>query len=341
MAGKSISGARGFILGVLGWGALWGAAMGLCLFAPRLLRDHHATPSTGLGWLMFAAVLFGVFGAIGALCSLLAALGVVGWQVGRRRLYRDVGWTVGLTIGALLPPVYIAAAAAVESGTFKHVVSADRYARYAPAGIGVYVVFCGVLRLVYRWILGRRLRPPTTWLAVGLAALALSGAVVLPLRVPTPARSAAPRSTPLVARPRATGSAPPLLFLGLDGGNWETLEPMLARGALPTFGRLILQGIRGDMQAPWPPYWSVPAWATILTAHSPEENGVFGDMMLEVPGLPDLVVPTDVDLLLDPFFLPEFTLADWGDVHIRIHRAAPCIRRRCGSCFRGPASRRA
>src|SRR5207249_2507375 len=81
-------------------------------------------------------VLLGVFGAIGALCSLLAALIVVGWQVGRRRLYRDVGWTVGLTMGALLPPVYLAAAAAVESGTFKHVVSAKHYARYAPAAIG-------------------------------------------------------------------------------------------------------------------------------------------------------------------------------------------------------------
>src|SRR2546430_1851390 len=68
---------------------------------------------------------------------------------------------------------------------------------------------------------------------------------------------------------------------------------------------------------PWPPYWSVPAWAAILTAHSPEENGVFGDMIVEAPGLPDLVAPTDVDLLLDPFFLLEFTLADWGVVHLR------------------------
>ena len=85
---------------------------------------------------------------------------------------------------------------------------------------------------------------------------------------------------------------------------------MLARGALPTFGRLVSEGIRGNMQAVWPPYWSVPAWAAILTAHSPEENGVFGDMMVEVPGLPDLVAPTDVDLLLDPFFLLEFTLSD-------------------------------
>jgi len=317
VARRSITGALGFILGVLGWGALWGAAMGLCLFAPRLLQDHHADPSTALGWLTFAAVLLGVFGAIGALCSLLAALIVVGWQVGRRRLFRDVGWTVGLTIGALLPPVYLAAAAAVEAGTFKHVVSAKHYARYAPAAIGAYLVFCVVLRLAYRWVLGRRARPPTTSLAVGLAATALAGAAVLPLRVSIPARPEGPSATTLIARRGATGSAPPLLFVGLDGGNWETLEPMLARGALPAFGRLVSEGIRSDMHAVWPPYWSVPAWAAILTAHSPEENGVFGDMMVEVPGLPDLVAPTDVDLLLDPFFLLEFTLSDWGVVHIR------------------------
>ena len=317
VSGKSIARALRFILGVLGWGGLWGGAMGLCLFAPRLLQDHHASPTSGSSWLMFAAVLLGVFGAIGALCSLLAASAVVGWQIARRRVYRDVGWTLGLAIGALLPLTYLAAAAAVESGTFKHVVSAGRYASDAPAAIAVYFVFCVVLRLVYRWVLGRQARPPTTALAVGLAATALAGAVVLPLRIPTPARSEGPSATPLVARSGTTGSAPPLLFVGLDGGNWETLEPMLARGALPTFGRLIAEGMRGDMQAPWPPYWSVPAWAAILTAHSPEENGVFGDMMVEAPGLPDLVAPTDVDLLLDPFFLLEFTLADWGVVHLR------------------------
>src|SRR5437870_5659368 len=103
-----------FILSVLGWGGLWGGAMGLCLFAPRLLQDHHASPTSGSSWLMFAAVLLGVFGAIGALCALLAASAVVGWQIARRRVYRDVGWTLGLAIGALLPLTYLAAAAAVE-----------------------------------------------------------------------------------------------------------------------------------------------------------------------------------------------------------------------------------
>lgn len=316
-AGDGFRGASRFILGVLGWGALWGAAMGACFLAPRLLQDHHANPSTALSWLAIVAVLLGTFGVIGSLCSVFAALMVVGWQVGRRRLYRDVPWTIGLALGALLPPVYLAAAAAVESGTFKRVVSADRYATSAPSAIGVFVVFCAVLRLIYRWVIGRRARPPTSSLAVSLAAIALAGAAVLPLRVPIPARSEGPSATTLTARPGAAASPPPLLFIGLDGGNWETLEPMLSRGALPAFGRLVSEGIRGDMHALWPPYWSVPAWATILTGRSPEENGVFGDMIVQAPGLPDLVAPADVDLLLDPFFLLEFTLADWEVVHIR------------------------
>src|SRR5207237_1357396 len=111
--------------------------MGLCLFAPRLLQDHHADPSTALGWLTFAAVLL--------------------------------------------------------------------------------------------WVVARPARPPATSLAVGLAATALAGAAVLPLRVSIPARPESPSATTLIARPGATGGAPPLLFVGLDGGNWETLEPMLAR----------------------------------------------------------------------------------------------------------------
>ena len=139
---ERIKGAVRLLLGVLRWGALWGAAAGMWLLAPALLREHHASLTIGPTWLAAAAALLTACGVVGSLCSLFAGLIVAGWQVGRRRPYRDVGWVFGLAIGALLVPVYLAAGAAIEWGNFRRVVSATEYARYGPAAIGVYLLVC-------------------------------------------------------------------------------------------------------------------------------------------------------------------------------------------------------
>jgi predicted AlkP superfamily phosphohydrolase/phosphomutase len=107
-------------------------------------------------------------------------------------------------------------------------------------------------------------------------------------------------------------SAAPLLFIGLDGGNWRTLQPLLDSGRLPILKGLIDQGVSGIVEAQWPPYWSGPTWAAILTGHPREATGVHEDLSIVAPGLPVFDLPLEWRPALNPVFVFEYWLLRAG-----------------------------
>lgn len=68
--------------------------------------------------------------------------------------------------------------------------------------------------------------------------------------------------------------APRVLVLGLDGGDWRVLEPLVAQGRMPNLGRLLERGVRGGLASTVPPV-TAPAWASFLTGVNPGKHGVF------------------------------------------------------------------
>ncbi len=58
---------------------------------------------------------------------------------------------------------------------------------------------------------------------------------------------------PLVSAHR-TANTRPLLVIGLDGGDWRALRPLMAEGRVPTLARLAADGVQGQVEALWPPY---------------------------------------------------------------------------------------
>ncbi len=64
-----------------------------------------------------------------------------------------------------------------------------------------------------------------------------------------------------------------LLIIGLDGGTFGLLDPLVAAGELPNLGRLMREGARGELLSTLPPA-TMPAWTSFLTAASPGEHGV-------------------------------------------------------------------
>jgi hypothetical protein len=183
------------------------------------------------------------------------------------------------------------------------------YAYVAPA-IGI-VALVVVTILVYRVLRARPAR--VGGLLATLAAVTVLGALALPWRVTTRPPITASEAGPLVATPdRSRDGAPPVLLVGIDSGNWETLEPGVRAGALPTFARLIDRGVHGEIEALWPPFWSGPAWAAILTGHPQKETGVYGDLTGVAPGLPPFDVPLQSSVLLNPYLLVEWKLLDFG-----------------------------
>src|SRR5439155_1624465 len=123
-----------------------------------------------------------------------------------------------------------------------------------------------------------------------------------------PAVFAAPAAAPmLTSRPGAHHQAP-LIVIGFDGGTWRAIRPVMQRGKAPTFSKLAAAGIEGETPALWPPYWSSPAWAAIVTGHSPEENDVHEDLAATAPGLPMFELPLAFMPTLNPLLAIEYGL---------------------------------
>lgn len=66
---------------------------------------------------------------------------------------------------------------------------------------------------------------------------------------------------------------PKVFVFGIDGGSWNVIDPMLARGELPNLASLHKRGLRGVLRSR-PPALSPVVWTTIFTGHLPPKHGV-------------------------------------------------------------------
>ncbi len=99
--------------------------------------------------------------------------------------------------------------------------------------------------------------------------------------------------TPLAARiavdpPAASfepGAAPRrVLLIGLDGADWRQLDLLMSEGRLPTFRKLVNEGVRAPLRTLLPT-WSPRLWNTVSTGCRPEAHGVLDFTEASVPGL--------------------------------------------------------
>lgn len=68
-------------------------------------------------------------------------------------------------------------------------------------------------------------------------------------------------------------SRPPVIVLGLDGGDWEYLDFLMEKGAMPHLARLRREGTSGDLLTEHPAL-SPLLWTTMMTGASPLEHGI-------------------------------------------------------------------
>lgn len=65
----------------------------------------------------------------------------------------------------------------------------------------------------------------------------------------------------------------PVLFLGLDGADWQLLDPYLRNGTMPNLAALAKEGRTGVFTTIQPPL-SPLVWTTMMTGASPLEHGI-------------------------------------------------------------------
>ena len=124
--------------------------------------------------------------------------------------------------------------------------------------------FCASLLALAALALLPLARPLWARLA-SLAAIVLCAVALWPPRAPRPVDG-----TP---SPGVRLSGAPLLVLGLDGADWDWIEPLMAKGDLPNLAALRARGAWGRL-ATQKPTLSPSLWTTIATGMSPGRHGI-------------------------------------------------------------------
>lgn len=294
----------------IAWGAFWGTALGFWLLVPRLLHVHRLAPQSAVHWLVAYGSSLVFFSVTGALLNMFACVPLVLWQGVRKREYLRSVWVFGLASPPLLAIAYLGWCSVVAWGTFRKLPGIDVYRPYLGFAVGVLAIWVPASLLVYRAIVTRG-RLYGRVLGIGLGVGLIAGFAVLPMRVDGPASPRPAAEAKLRPRERAA-PRPPILFVGIDGATWRTLEPLCERGVTPTLAGFLDRGIHGEVQALWKPYWSAPAWSAILTGHPRETTGIYEDLAMLAPGLPPLQAPLTLDLPLNALFFAEMVLVRQG-----------------------------
>jgi Flp pilus assembly protein TadD len=72
-----------------------------------------------------------------------------------------------------------------------------------------------------------------------------------------------------------------VLLVGLDGADWDVIDPMIARGELPRIARLRRDGVWARLRSSVPTL-SPLLWTTVATGKSPDRHGI-NDFLVEDP----------------------------------------------------------
>jgi predicted AlkP superfamily phosphohydrolase/phosphomutase len=67
---------------------------------------------------------------------------------------------------------------------------------------------------------------------------------------------------------------PTVLIIGLDGATFDNIKPWVEEGKLPTFKRLMDQGVHGTLRSTFPPV-TAPAWTSFMTGKNPGKHGLY------------------------------------------------------------------
>ena len=298
----------------VGWGMLWGIALGLWILAPAVIDTHHLHPEAPSQWVVLLGALTVIFAIVGAVLGFISGFGLSVVESLAGGTFHARTWAYALFTGIAVVVLYAADSFTIHwltygSFNFEPLV----YRSVIVFGLSSVIALV-VLMVLYRAISKRTAQPPPVILARVLTAVAASGALALVL--PSSAASPSPVVVDSLERLPAAAEDVPLVLIALDGGSWRLLGPALEKGAAPTLRHLVERGMSGTVNALWPPYWSGAAWAAIVTGLPRETTGVYEDLAASAPGLPLFQAPLRSALHLNPLFSIRSMLVARGIVSL-------------------------
>ncbi|MBK5260214.1 MAG: alkaline phosphatase family protein [Thermoanaerobaculia bacterium] len=86
---------------------------------------------------------------------------------------------------------------------------------------------------------------------------------------------------------------PPVIFIGLDGADWQLLDRYITAGAMPNLARLVREGSSGVLESEHPPL-SPLLWTSMMTGESPLEHEILDFARFNpVSGAPEPITSTE------------------------------------------------
>lgn len=150
-----------------------------------------------------------------------------------------------------------------------------------------------------------------------------SAAKVSPQVAAKPTEGAAAASTAEVAAHpevvKRSVAGRPVVFVGLDGADWQLLDQLIADGTMPQLGALVAEGTRGVLETEHPPL-SPLLWTTMMTGQSPLAHGIL-DFVHTVadPAAPDRGGRLKEPITSDERRVPAvWNMASWGGKRVAV-----------------------
>jgi len=83
-----------------------------------------------------------------------------------------------------------------------------------------------------------------------------------------------------------------LVIIGLDGGTFDIIRPLSAKGKLPFLQGIMQAGVSGVLGSTRPPV-TAPAWTSFATGKNPGKHGLFDFQKINASGVMELTYATD------------------------------------------------
>jgi len=65
-----------------------------------------------------------------------------------------------------------------------------------------------------------------------------------------------------------------LIVIGIDGGTFNVIKPIIKMGKLPNFKKILKNGVHGPLKSTFPPITG-PAWFSLATGKNPGKTGIY------------------------------------------------------------------
>jgi tetratricopeptide (TPR) repeat protein len=112
----------------------------------------------------------------------------------------------------------------------------------------------------------------------GIAIASASGTLGGPVTAQAGAQAAAAGG----AMPQRDPTGLRVLLIGLDGADWDLIDPLVKEGRMPRLKKLIGEGVRSPLRS-YDPMISPLLWTTIVTGVGPDRHGVADFQAIEQP----------------------------------------------------------